>query len=326
MQKRIVFVTLGTPANGMGHVMRCITLADALKQRGARVEFVTLQKTPGWARLTKTKYLVLGVNEVSDMLTAYTGLADAIVIDIEHGPDRAMLERARELYPCVMSIGGVGWAMKDPDALDNLVDLQIHQSVLIDAPAHPRRLVGVEYMMINPAYAKCMPDYSGGHVVVSMGGSDPHSLTNPIVECISYSGMDILAVLGSAFGYASAITTFSKALFIHAPENLVSQLMGASLSIIQLGMTAYESMAAGVPPLLVNLSKDHERTSIELERLGCAINLGMWDEFDPVALRERVEWLLARPRDLEYMGKGGQMLVDGQGAARVAGRIMEFVK
>jgi len=318
MPKRIIIATLGTKNNGMGHVIRCITLADALTKRGASVEFVTLANTPGWDRLLKTKYPVKGVTEVNDLITS-AGHASACIVDIEHGPDRAMLERACELYPCVINIGGVGWAMKDPDALDNLVDLQIYQSVLRDAPAHPRRLVGVEYMIINPAFAKCMPDYETGPVVISMGGSDPYRLTG-LAE-IALVGLRRRTVKGSAFGY-----NFDSIASVAAPYNLVGVLMGASLSLIQLGMTAYESMAAGVPPLLVNISKDHERTSVELERLGCAINLGMWDEFNPADVRARVEWLLARPDELRRMGESGQALVDGQGAARVAEKVIEAVK
>lgn len=319
MTKRIVICTLGTPSNGMGHVVRCITLADALKKLGVNVEFVTLQNTPGWKRLMSTDYPVRGVSEIGDMLTVYSGGVDAVVIDIEHGPDRAMLESARALYPCVINIGGVGWAMKDPDALDNLVDLQIYQSVVKDASPHPRRLVGVEYMIINPAYAVCMPDYDGGPVVVSFGGSDPHQLTG-LAE-VALVGVRRRVVKGAAFVY-----NFESIYSVSAPESLVSVLMGASISLIQLGMTAYESMAAGVPPLLVNISKDHERTSIELERLGCAINLGMWGEFNPLAVRERVEWLLARPEELRRMGEAGQALVDGKGSGRVADKIMEFLK
>ena len=102
MNKRIVFFVIGTPANGMGHICRSIVLADALKQRGAHVEFVTLQNTPGWARLIKTDYPVRGVAEVSDMIVAVCAgpLDKSVIIDIEHGPDRTMLERAREWFPC----------------------------------------------------------------------------------------------------------------------------------------------------------------------------------------------------------------------------------
>src|SRR3990167_3519975 len=131
-----------------------------------------------------------------------------------------------------------------------------------------------------------MPDNRRGHVVVSMGGSDPHGLTDKFA-CLYDIGRRVIVINGPAKEnqsvYAASQPGGKSHIEIFPPqENLIKTLMAGALSIIQLGMTAYESMAAGVPPLLVNLSKDHERTSIELERLGCAINLGMWDEFDPV--------------------------------------------
>lgn len=328
--KNIVILCIGSKSSGMGHVVRCITLAEHLAKRDCRVEFVTLFDTPGFDRLLKTKFTVRGVASVNDMLAGHHGRVDCAILDFECGPTRAMLEAARFLYPRVINIGGVGWAMQDPAALDDLVDLQIYQSVLHGAPQHPRRLVGVEYMIINPAYGKCMADYDGGHAVMSFGGSDPHNLTSlALREMPDSRRWDV--VIGSAHGHLSGPvfdvdTNRLRALIHSAPPDLVGIFMGASLSLIQLGMTAYESMAAGVPPLLVNLSEDHQRTSIELERLGCAINLGLWNEFNAAEIRKRVEWLLARPEELKRMGQAGAALVDVRGAGRCADKIMEMMK
>jgi len=300
---RILIKTLGDAKHGLGHVKRCLTLARELRRRNVDVVFTTPDNTPGHKIISDAQ---LPIREEA-------GAAHALIIDVQHGPDRETLACAREHYPTVINIGGVGWAMQDPDALNELVDLQIYQSVLVDAPAHPRRLMGVEYVMINPEYATLMPDYERGWVVISMGGSDPHNLTGEAVKATNGIGRDVIDILGPAIN-----TT--------APKSLRAFLRGASLSVIQLGMTAYESLAAGVPPLLVNLSPDHERTSVELERRGCAINLGLWNEFDPAALRDRVAWLVARPSELERMGKIGRGLVDGRGVLRVADRIMEAIK
>lgn len=326
--KNIVIFVRGDKKSGMGHVVRCITLAEHLAKRDCRVEFVTLFDTPGFDRLIKTKFARRGVESIDSMLTCYNWHADAAILDFECGPTRAMLESARALFPCVINIGGVGWAMQDPAALDDLVDLQIYQSVLCDAPQHPRRLVGVEYMIINPAYGECVADYDGGPVVVSMGGSDPHGLSDLSYSALYGVGREVRLIIGPASEaevHAAYIGRNNIILWKY-PESLIGIVLGASLSLIQLGMTAYESMAAGVPPLLVNLSEDHHRTSVELERLGCAVNLGMWHEFDAAEIRKRVEWLLARPDELRRMGQAGKRLCDARGAGRVAEKIMEMMR
>ena len=75
---------------------------------------------------------------------------------------------------------------------------------------------------------------------------------------------------------------------VYGPDSLLPYLDGASLCITATGMTAYESLCAGVPVILTNWSADHERTAIELEQRGVAINLGLWDKFKADELREAI--------------------------------------
>lgn len=322
MSGRIVFITLGTKHNGMGHIVRCIVLADALTSLGFKPEFVTLASTPGWERLLKTKYPVFGEGDIYNLVGSRCVGAAACVIDIEHGPDRQMLDQARGVYPAVINIGGVGWAMQDPTALDNLVDLQIYQSVLIDAPVNPRRLQGADYMIINPGYSDCKPSISGP-VVVSFGGSDPHDLTARAISSLYDCGKNIIVIIGQAANEPPARPVWFS--FHNAPDSLIPYLDGAALFIGQTGMSAYESAAAGVPSMLVNLSPDHERTALELERRGAAWNLGMWDAFGGVDLFARVQHFLSYPDHWRSMSESGKRLVDGAGAARVADKIKEML-
>ncbi len=310
---KIWIYTCGDAENGMGHIIRQMTLADELIRRGADVTFETPRDTPGYSRLLKDRYRVE---------TFPNGGADCLIVDVEHGPSRRWLETVRPQYPRVIVIGGVGFALDDPTALGSpLVDMQIHQSILCDDGITTNLIAGVDYVMVRPEFAECVPDYERGSVIVAFGGADPHQLTEMAAGALAEIGHNVLLITGPARPPLSGLLA-DNCEIIHAPNSLLYLLGGASLAIVATGMTAYEAYAAGVGTLLTNWSTDHERTAVELERRGCAWNMGQWHEFNGDVLRARVLHLLAHPEERAHMGAAGRGLIDGRGVGRVAEKIM----
>ncbi len=317
--RNILTYTIGDKTHGMGHVMRQLTLARALAALDVRVTFRTLVGTAGFDRIRQSTFSFQGdMDELAARnMTNPFRLYSALIIDIEHGPDEELLRSARPYFKTIVNVGGVGWAQKDPAALDTLVDLQIYQGELFDYPTASRKLNGPRYLIIDPAFADCEPDLKSGPIVISMGGSDPHGLTRPAYDALTgYSRRVIIGPATQAEPPAASIVS---------PPSLVPYLNGARLFVGQTGMTAYEAMAAGVPCLLIDLSIDHSRTSKELERRGAVWNLGMWDKFNGLDLSERVRHLITHPAELKRMSECGRELVDGLGAARVAEAICQLI-
>lgn len=317
--RNILTYCIGDKTHGLGHVMRQLTLARALAALDVRVTFRTLAGTVGLDRIRQSPFAVQGdMDEITARnITNPFSLYSALIIDLEHGPDEELLRAVRPYFKTIINVGGVGWAQKDPTALDLLVNMQIYQGELFDHTSDPRKLNGPRYLIIDPAFADCQPDLTDGPIVINMGGSDPHGLTRPEYDALAdYPRRVIIGPAAKAEPLAASIV---------APPSLVPHMRGARMLIGQTGMTAYEAMAAGVPCLLVNLSPDHERTAIELERQGAAWNLGMWDKFDGLDLSERVRHLVTHPAELKRMSECGRELVDGRGAARVAEAICQLI-
>src|SRR3990167_1837573 len=172
----ILIFTVGDKLHGMGHVQRQIVLARELARRGIEAKFETLQNTPGYSRIQDAGFRVMSVPDGMQY--------DICITDVEHGPQLSWLQSIQGRFRRIIIVGGVGFAQTNGhDALAKLCDLQIYQGELFDPPSSDTALSGPEYLIIDPAYARCRPSH-GGHIVVSFGGADPHMLTGRALETV----------------------------------------------------------------------------------------------------------------------------------------------
>ncbi len=271
--KSILIWSKADRTNGCGHIKRQLVLSDELLSRGYQVAFETPESTPGHNLVLERASERPGL-----LVNEHNVLHDLIIIDVEHGPTREELEICRTKFPETVVVGGVGFPMADQAAIDELVDLQIYQSVAVNEGWTSARnaLVGCEYLIIDPIYRKVRDNYEGGlHALVVMGGSDPHGITRSVVErVLSYRNgydYDVMAVMGPA----ATLTQFPRGIqIVNAPHNLADVLDRSRFAISALGMTTYEAMCVGVPTASICWSDDHERTAVALEDLGATSNLG----------------------------------------------------
>jgi UDP-2,4-diacetamido-2,4,6-trideoxy-beta-L-altropyranose hydrolase len=176
--KVLLWVDAG-PALGLGHLSRCLALAEALGGRGARCRFALAPDATalGWLRAAGQRdVLALPDPEraLADVLQAVRD-ADAVVVDVkrplERREVRALGGNARVL---VIDNPGPGAAEAD----------------LVVAPFGTARderwLVGAEWLPLRPPVTRdsTLATDDGRTVLVSMGGSDPGGLSAPVIDAL----------------------------------------------------------------------------------------------------------------------------------------------
>src|SRR3990167_617494 len=315
----ICIYAVGDRAHGMGHVVRCLTLADALKASGFGVNFATQHETPGYERIRKSPYLLTDFAPDDMSWTNRARWCSACIIDVENGPTRAMLVAARKFGKVIVT-GGSGYVMTYREAIREMADLFIAQTIL----PNDADVTGAEHIIIRPEYAQCKPS-PDGHILISMGGGDPHSMTHRVLSLMEGIGRKLVVINGQASEAIEISEANDSILFVHAPDSLAAYMNGAALFIGALGMSAFEAAAAGVPALLTAWSADHEDATKEVERRGCAVSLGTWDSFDGNTLRSSMGDILNSEMHWLEMSRAGKMLVDGKGAGRVAQVIARMI-
>jgi len=217
----VVFRVDASTLIGTGHVMRCLTLADALKAGGAQCRFVSREHSGHLLELIRQRGF-----EVHGLPS-------------RHQPDGAavMIGHGREQYSCWlgestvvdaeqtrMKIAGcvVDWLVVDHYGIDeqwesmlrsccgrlmvidDLADRQHNCDLLLDqnlgretvdyaglVPAACRVLAGPRYALLRPEFA-ALREYSLKrrvhpqlrHILVTMGGVDKDNVTSQVIDLI----------------------------------------------------------------------------------------------------------------------------------------------
>ncbi len=330
MKSVLIFVR-GSKYEGLGHIKRELVLAEELLSRGIRVGFEVPVDTVGY-RIIKdwcVEHIDVNIND-------FVRLHDAIVVDIENGPSHELLEQARSKFNKVIVVGGVGFQIHNQQAIDDLVDLQVYQSIAINDGfgSAIKHLIGCEYLIINKEYQSLRDVYGrtviGHDVLVVMGGGDPHGLTGVVCEaakiCCNGNGTGVQAVIGPAFDRPTAnrvlLPDGVKCFF--APPTLARAFASSQCAVSALGMATYEAAFVGVPTASIGWSEDHVETAKKLEEANVTVNLGLWSNPDWVKMKEFMERMNDKS-EWRKMSEAGRGLVDGLGVGRVATRIEEVL-
>lgn len=206
---------------GSGHVMRCLTLADALRQRGATCVFVS-RSHPGHlnAVIHQRGFDVLALpvdsnsgspavasphsapihadwlgsdwlTDAAQTLEAIGGVtADWLVVD-HYALDRRWEQRLRERCRRIMVIDDLADRVHDCDLLlDQNLGREVYDYDSL-VPDQCIRLIGPQYALLRPEFAK-LRDYSLRRrqrsklrqVLVTMGGVDQANVTGATLEAL----------------------------------------------------------------------------------------------------------------------------------------------
>ena len=333
---RVVLVCRGSAEIGLGHVMRCRTVATALTGN-ASVHVVTLGDPDICANLLSP--LVPFTHAEDDR--------DAVRVAARHGAEVIafdMLEFAPDAFDRIPDAVTTVCLSPIFNLLDR-VDLAftramspVHESLL--ARGRPVIRAGCRYTTISPHCRRVDTEvYRRGlsmqplAVAVSMGGADAPNHTLRILETVRDLDTGILfwVMLGEGYTHSyqrlvDCVRADRRHEIILAKTNnsMWRILGGCSVAILLGGITTFEAAFAGIPSIIA-LGRDRDRFLVrELVDAGACICAGA--PFD--AALPGVATALAhvnRNRDeLLAMHTRCKNLLDSDGPRRVATEIIEF--
>ncbi len=345
----------------MGHVMRCLALADVLRLRGTDCAFVCryhaghlgdLIQQRGYQvhMLSPSKRQVLNTYdhpahlawlgadwEVDAAETAAIAQAGVDLLVVDHYALDSRWERAlRPRCKRILVIDDLADREHECDFLldQNLIsDMQQRYSGKV--PANCALMLGPNYALLQPQYAQLserLPLREGKvrRVLIYFGGADASNLT----------GMAVSACLALAKHHFQVdVVANSKGLHIEAlrkqirghehivlHENLPSlaALMArADLAIGAAGVTSWERCCLGLPSFVITLAENQKPIADELNRQGFIEWLGHKDKVSARRLIAALKPLLADGIDAAW-SKQCYALVDGKGANRVGELLCDF--
>jgi UDP-2,4-diacetamido-2,4,6-trideoxy-beta-L-altropyranose hydrolase len=349
---KVFFRVDSSAAMGMGHLSRCITLAEALRRRGCSPVFVgrahpgnllpqlALRDLPAIELPVRSGNTEKGdgaysawlgaemEQDLADTVAAFGARPPSWVVVDHYGVD-ARWERG------IQDLGVRVLAIDDLADRQHLCEMLLDQNFSTDDDRYKgltapdcRLLLGPKFALLNENYAthRRLRNFSEVRgVFIFFGGSDPQNFTGMALQALSARGFRHLrvdVVLGANNVHRQRILETAELLAdvrVHdAQPHLAGLIAAADLAIGAAGTTTYERMCLGVPSLVVAVAENQRPGSEALARAGMIEYLGPADRVSVGDIEVGLNRALGGAVDLAGQSLRGALAVDGLGALRVA--------
>jgi UDP-2,4-diacetamido-2,4,6-trideoxy-beta-L-altropyranose hydrolase len=345
------------PDVGIGHLMRCLALAQAWQDRGGTATFVSATESSALLkRLESEGFAVhrLQAEPASPADAAETAAAAEshgatwIVVDgYPFGPDylRSLSRDTGQLLVIDDQ------AAQDFAAAQLIVNpnVQATPGLYADDRGVNRVLAGSRFALLRREFQantsgqrgateQAPPDTAKrklqSRVVITMGGSDPPNATGRILEILAGFGdrrLRLTVILGPAYTHRENLEPVLTALrrkhdveLLVDPPDLPAVFARADLAISAASTTCWELASLGVPLAIVVLADNQLAGAEALAQRGTAVLLGWHEELNANVVLPQLRTLFEKPELLRRLSEDARSLIDGRGAARVAERMATY--
>lgn len=349
----ITFRTDASSQIGTGHFMRCLTLADALKQRGARIRFVSrhmpeylrdmlaakghefmlLNSSPSEAISDGLSHAHwLGTSQHADAQDTIKALSDQIWdwLIVDHYALDARWESALRLTARqIMVIDDIADRQHDCDVL---LDQNYYQNMQMrydgKVPTHCQLLLGPRYALLRGEFKKLREQVKPRtglvkKILVFFGGVDAGNYTGLTIQALDghiNEGMQVDVVIGAQHPYRAQIEAMcaTQGYLCHVQTPRMAELMAAAdLAIGAGGSATWERCCLGLPALLVALADNQVDIAKALDSIGACIYLGTKEAANTLTIQRAITNLSDMHDQLETISQRAFSLVDGIGVGRV---------
>lgn len=336
-----------TTKSGIGHLMRCLALAQAWLNRGGKVTFLSCFENASLRHriISEGFRLILmermhpdpsDVWQVINFLRTDVEVNDLswLVLDGYHfDPDYQALVRKDGIRSLVID---------DYNHLPRYhADILLNQNLgaeKISYTTDPNTicLFGPKYALLRTEFLQWedrIKDQSQrvSNILVTMGGSDPCNLTLKIVRALNQTrlrGFKINIVAGPANpnidvlkyeieSAAKAKIPTANRIHLHKSAKIPKLMAEADLAITAGGSTCWELCFFGVPLIVIVAAENQVGVASELNRAGAAISLGWHEDVETADLASAVRELSCDPEKLRSMSMIGTRIIDGKGCERI---------
>ena len=331
---RLVFRCDGDGRIGGGHVMRCLTLAQAARTRGWEAAFVCAEG--GFSDRVAAAGFPLTTIPPAPARPDPGGPPHAHWLSVPWEADAAITAHAA---------GDADWLIWDhygldarwaravgaprAMALDDLDDRALGSDVVLDATRldgkrvrdAPIELIGPDYVPLRPEFAQARPaalarrDGPVRRLIVLPGLADAVGLAPLALDALRDLPFDVEVVMGAdAQSRAAAEARLGRHVLTLDPPDMAARMTMADLCVGASGMTNWERCALGLPTVAVAVADNQVPGLDGLARRGAVVPLTLADARDPARLRAAVE---AAADQAGALSRAAAAICDGLGADRV---------
>ncbi|WP_408955693.1 UDP-2,4-diacetamido-2,4,6-trideoxy-beta-L-altropyranose hydrolase [Natroniella sp. ANB-PHB2] len=328
---------------GMGHIMRCMVLANAFSEN-VELSFIIKEDSSVVKLLEEKGFEIITIDYNLDYQAEIRRVKEIIIkkeieilITDSYELDQNYLTELKKEVAKLVSIHDFAPFAFPSDIVINgniYAPKRDYQSLT----GKTEFLLGTDYTLLRNEFtniSKTVLDNEGvKRILVTFGGGDPLNLTpqilgslNKIEDKLIANNIKIDVVVGPAFNNLAEIVEKVKEsnleVTLHFNIKQMSKLMlDSDLAISAGGSTLYELTATGTPAIVLLQAENQVLAAEAMAEEGLIINLGFWDESKEEKLIDNLTNLINNLNLRYKMSKKGQEIVDGKGAERCAEEII----
>ena len=362
MEYKIVFRVAGGYKMGMGHIERCLSLAEHLINRRLLnhedMAFVVNGDQVAIQKIKKWGFSVISLpNDLNGEMEkefqkniVQEAQPKIIVVDVPPFPkrDAGFFKSIRAGNCFVLNINSLNSGRFEADAIVE-GGITHYPGMYGEIEKTKNFLLGPQYAILNEVFADFHSKTRKTRdtvkkVLLSFGGSDPSNLTSKSLEALLLidfrNTFCVDIVLGANYKAKTEIKSMADESDLNIeiyndvlPMKMAALMMEADIGIITGGLTLYEAASIGLPVIVINTNhQDIVRgglSATEFERRGYGLNLIISDTTGQEEIRNAFSMLFYNRELRAEVTKHGKELVDGEGIIRVANfieRVLEEVE
>ncbi|MED1872994.1 UDP-2,4-diacetamido-2,4,6-trideoxy-beta-L-altropyranose hydrolase [Brevibacillus borstelensis] len=343
-------ITMGT-----GHIMRCMTLAKALRSKGWQVTFITRAFEGNLIEFIENEgFKVYVLPEKLDVPVEDSNYATWLGVDwsVDAKQTAGILQQINE---------EIDWLVVDHYAIDekwesvlrthvkqlfviddlaNRVhncDVLLDQNVMDDGSGLYSELVSRETVqLLGPRYALLRPEFTRfreptaqktldpNRILVFFGGSDAANQTQKALDAlimIENTKLAVDVVVGKGYPFIDDLRSVClkhQMFSLHVQTTEMARLLSrAGIVVCAGGTNTWERCCLGAPSVIVTVADNQVAIAQAVHNHGMALYLGKSEDVTTQRLADTIHKLQKEPALLSAMSEKSFQMVDGKGVDRV---------
>lgn len=331
----------GNAEIGTGHVMRSLAIAEALREKGAMILFITADKTPNII-IRKQRFPVITLDsdwqfleaEIKSLLATISEYSiEKLIIDtyqiIDHYFEK--LKPHCKLY----YIDDYGDKRYTLDGVINYnITAELSQYQKLYDGTDTELIIGTKYVPLRKEFQNIKPikiKKKIKNVLITTGGTDPceisTQLANMIIETEEFSKIKFHFVCGRFYKnheLLKKLCSKHQNIFFHTNVQEMSELILMSdLAISAGGTTLYELCACGIPTICFNFVNNQDKAVASFGKKDCMLNCNYKNKNFFNSIKEKILYLKNNYDKRCRLNEKVLDVTDGSGVYRIADKIMK---
>jgi len=321
---------------GTGHVMRCLTLADHLKNKGFHVVFIARELTGNLCQYIETKGFQVqcipgkdqgefnweeDVNHTISIIRKYP--KPRFILMDHYQIDQKWETKIRPYVKKIMVIDDLANRSHDCDLLldQNLYeDMETRYDGIV--PISCNIFLGPKYALLRDEFIEARKSVSIrngpiNRIMVFFGGSDPTNETLKVLNAIETMGLkkiEIDVVVGKSNVQKQLIENLCNQQenmnYYCQIENMAKLMSKADLAIGAGGSTTWERCYLGLPAVTIIVAENQDLTTRAVEKTGAILNVGYSFEVSQHDIIRALEKIMQQPSMLLEMSEKALKVVE----------------